>query len=64
MGQPLQLIPDWLAPQNPNPLANRPIKDRLTFSTFHFFTKDSPLLPSGLLGPVQIQTAQQVEVTR
>ena len=27
---------------------------RLTFATWRHFTKDSPLLPSGLLGPVRI----------
>jgi len=28
--------------------------DRYTFATFTHYTKDSPLLESGLLGPVRI----------
>ena len=41
--------PDWLLKNEP-----RPSKGRYTFATWRHFTKDSPLLPSGLLGPVQI----------
>jgi hypothetical protein len=41
--------PDWLLEGKPRPSAGR-----LTFSTWKHFTKDSPLLPSGLLGPVKI----------
>jgi len=41
--------PDWLLKGEP-----RPSPGRLTFSTWRHFTKDSPLLPSGLLGPVKI----------
>ncbi len=41
--------PDWLLRGEP-----RPSPGRLTFSTWKHFTKDSPLLPSGLLGPVKI----------
>jgi hypothetical protein len=32
----------------------RPSRKRLTFTTWNYFTKDSPLEPSGLLGPVRI----------
>ncbi|MEC5145076.1 glycosyl hydrolase [Chitinophaga sp. 212800010-3] len=40
--------PDWL-------LKNEPRNSgRFTFSTWKFYTKDSPLLPSGLHGPVVI----------
>jgi hypothetical protein len=35
--------------------AARPSPERLTFSTWKHFTKDSPLLPSGLLGPVTLR---------
>ncbi|MFY9362515.1 MAG: glycosylhydrolase-like jelly roll fold domain-containing protein, partial [Dysgonamonadaceae bacterium] len=40
--------PEWLVNKTP-----RPTK-RFTFSTYKFYTKDSPLVKSGLLGPVQL----------
>jgi hypothetical protein len=45
----LLLWPDWLIKGEP-----RPSPGRLTFATWKHFAKDSPLLPSGLLGPVRI----------
>ena len=42
--------PEWLMKKEP-----RPSSSRLTFTTWKHFTKDSPLLPSGLLGPVSIR---------
>jgi hypothetical protein len=39
--------PEWLSKGE-----LRPSPRRLTFTTWKHFTKDSPLLPSGLLGPV------------
>jgi len=41
--------PDWLLKGAP-----RPSPGRFTFSTWKHYTKDMPLLPSGLLGPVVI----------
>ena len=41
--------PDWLREGKPRPSARR-----LTFSTWKHYDKDSPLLPSGLLGPVKV----------
>jgi hypothetical protein len=41
--------PDWLLKGEP-----RPSSGRLTFATWKHFTKDSPLLPSGLFGPMKI----------
>ena len=41
--------PDWLLKGEP-----RPSSGRLTFSTWKHYGKDSPLLPSGLLGPVKV----------
>jgi hypothetical protein len=41
--------PDWLLKGQP-----RPAQKRHTFSTWKHFTKGSPLLPSGLLGPVTL----------
>jgi hypothetical protein len=45
----LSRFPDWLLKHQP-----RPVSERLTFATWKHFNKDSPLLPSGLLGPVRI----------
>lgn len=42
--------PEWL--QNGT---QRPSKGRKTVGCFKFFTKDSPLLPSGMFGPVEIK---------
>jgi hypothetical protein len=42
--------PEWLIQGKP-----RPSPRRLTFTTWKHFTKDSPLLPSGLLGPVTLR---------
>jgi hypothetical protein len=41
--------PDWLLQGRP-----RPSTGRFTFSTWKHYTADSPLLPSGLLGPVRV----------
>jgi hypothetical protein len=43
--------PDWLLRGEPRPSAGR-----FTFSTWKHYSRDSPLLPSGLLGPVRILT--------
>jgi hypothetical protein len=39
-----------------------PEKERHTWATFNPFKADSPLLESGLLGPVQIKTTARVAV--
>ncbi len=41
--------PEWLLEGRPRPSAGR-----RTFSTWNHFSSDSPLLPSGLLGPVRL----------
>ncbi len=33
---------------------DRPVKERRTFTTWNYFAKDSPLTPSGLMGPVRV----------
>jgi len=40
--------PDWLLNGTPRP------SSRYTFTTHHFYKKDDPLIPSGLMGPVRI----------
>jgi hypothetical protein len=42
-------IPEWVRNNT-----ERPSKNRISFCTMDFFEKDTPLLPSGLIGPVQI----------
>ncbi|MDE6637534.1 MAG: hypothetical protein K2K32_04780 [Muribaculaceae bacterium] len=42
--------PDWLRNGT-----ERPSKGRKTVGCFKFFTADSPLLPSGLIGPIEIK---------
>ena len=44
--------PDWFMAGKP-----RPSPARIAFTTFKFYEKDSPLVISGLLGPVTIQVA-------
>ncbi len=52
-GRYLSSNPEWL--QNGT---ERPSKGRKTVGCFKFFKADSPLLPSGLLGPVEIKILQ------
>lgn len=41
--------PEWIEKGTPRP------SKRFTFTTWKYYNKDSPLLSSGLLGPVTIQ---------
>ena len=50
-GGPLMRFPDWFLKGTPRPAAGR-----FTFTSWNYFTKDSPLESSGLLGPVRILT--------
>ena len=43
----LREYPEWFR----GDLANRPSKGRKCFTTWNYFTKDSKLLPSGLIAP-------------
>lgn len=45
----LKRFPDWFVMNQP-----RPAKGRYCFTTWNYFTKDSPLVASGLLGPVRL----------
>ena len=51
-GPAIKAWPKWLLAGKPSPTG------RLTFTTWHHWTKDSPLLVSGLLGPVTLRTAE------
>ena len=53
-GKQLAAWPQWLLDGKPSPTG------RLTFTTWHHWTKDSPLLESGLLGPVTLQTVENI----
>ena len=48
-GYSLKEFPDWFLKKG-----QRPSKGRYCFTTWNYFTKDSPLVSSGLLGPIQI----------
>ena len=45
----LREFPEWFLRGEP-----RPSKERYTFTTWNYFKKDSQLVPSGLLGPVNL----------
>ena len=51
-GKYLKAFPDWFLNKQP-----RPSKGRYCFTTWNYFSKESPLVPSGLMGPVQLLTA-------
>lgn len=53
-GRFMKRVPDWLRLNQP-----RPSRHRKAVVSFKFFEKDSPLLPSGLLGPVFIQVTRE-----
>ena len=48
--------PQWLLDGKPSPTG------RYTFTSWHYWKKDDKLLPSGLLGPVTLQTVEKVGV--
>jgi hypothetical protein len=56
-GEPLVRWPQWLLDGKPSPTG------RFTFATWRFWTKDSPLLESGLLGPVRLLVSANLEVS-
>lgn len=47
-------LPQWMLDGKPSPTG------RLTFTTWHHWNKNDPLLPSGLLGPITLRTAEVV----
>ena len=50
VGKRLKAWPQWLLDGKPSPTG------RFTFTTWHYWTKDMPLLESGLIGPVTLRT--------
>jgi hypothetical protein len=56
-GKPLKSWPQWLVAGKP-----RPVQERLTFTTWKHYTRDSSPLESGLLGPVMLRSAERVIV--
>jgi hypothetical protein len=48
----IERLPEWFAKGQPKPAGGR-----TTFTTWRFYTKEDPLLESGLLGPVRLRTA-------
>lgn len=57
-GAQLKDWPAWLRDGQP-----RPQTGRIGFTTWRFYSKDSPLPPSGLLGPVVLRSAPTVTVS-
>ena len=51
-GGAIRVIPEWYLQGKPKPSGGRS-----TFATWKHFSKDSPLLVSGLVGPVRLRTA-------
>jgi hypothetical protein len=51
-----QAWPAWLLQGQPRP------SGRLTFTTWHYFNKNSPLSESGLLGPVMVRVVRKINV--
>jgi len=56
-GVPLDHWPQWLLENKPSPTG------RVTFTTWKYWTKDDPLLESGLLGQVQVVAKARVKLT-
>lgn len=50
-GRFLRRFPDWVCQGK-----SRPSMGQFCFTIWNYFTKDSPLIPSGLYGPVRILT--------
>lgn len=53
IGDKLVEIPDWVWTR-----AERPSPGRITFTTWRFVNKNSPLIPSGLIGPVVLEVCK------
>jgi len=58
MGRAIKAYPDWFLKNQP-----RPEKNRLAFVKWFYHRSDTPLLPSGLLGPVRLIPSASVVLT-
>ncbi len=58
-GPRLKEFPKWFLEGRP-----RPVKERLTFATWKFYSKNSPLVPSGLIGPVVLRVAERIPLAK
>jgi hypothetical protein len=56
-GQGIKRIPDWVRTGGPRPQTNR-----YTFTTWKFYNKNTPLLESGLLGPITLRVSKKVTI--
>ncbi len=56
-GKPIKAWPKWFTEH-----AARPTKERLTFTTWHHWTKNDKPLESGLMGPVVLRPGERVKV--
>jgi hypothetical protein len=56
VGCSIKRIPDWVWSGGP-----RPQKNRYTFTTWKFYSWSTPLLDSGLLGPVTLRASKRLE---
>ena len=52
----MKAYPDWFVKNQP-----RPSQGRKSFVTYNYFKKDAPLLPGGLLGPIQLRVENEVK---
>ena len=57
-GGPIAEWPQWILDGKP-----RPPTQRIAFATWKFYGKDSPLLDSGLIGPVRLVTVKAIKTT-
>lgn len=51
LGRAMKAYPDWFLENRPRPEAGRK-----AFTVWYYHRQDTPLIPSGLLGPVRLQT--------
>lgn len=56
---PIRSWPQWIKDGKPRPKTNR-----VAFTTWQFYTKDSPLLESGLIGPVLVRAIPFLEIKK
>lgn len=57
-GEAIKAWPQWLVEGK-----SRPKSPRITWTTWHVFQKDSPLYPSGLIGPVSLVSIPRIPLT-